>query len=127
MAYGSFFGKSNNNSNTLGAQVHITGTTYTVSASDDGKTLITDSDSNIAITLPRNIKDEVQIVVIQGGLGVPSFVAETGASIECGLDGPDGVHRSPAYRLAAMIAYMSKNEDGLSSEWWIFGTTQVSI
>lgn len=51
---------------------HQTGTTYTIAASDNGKTLTFNNAAAIAVTLPDTLDDGFSCIVIQLGAGVPT-------------------------------------------------------
>lgn len=58
-----------------------TGTTYTLAASDTGKTVTCDNASAITVTLPNNLAVGFICEVIQLGTGQVSFSAASGATI----------------------------------------------
>lgn len=54
-----------------------TGTTYTIQASDNGKLVLCDNASDIAVTLPDTLKLNFHCTIIQIGAGVPTITPDS--------------------------------------------------
>ena len=65
----------------VGSIVNVSNTTYTLSASDNGRILDFTSNSNITLTVPNTLPVGFQVSITQAGTGQVVFVASGGMTI----------------------------------------------
>jgi hypothetical protein len=97
--------------------------TYTLTGLDDGATL--KFTTGCTVTLPADMESNIQVKLFQGGDDPVTVTAASGATVDCGLDGSGGDHRSTAYKGAAITVLMDENTDGESAHWWVEGVSQA--
>jgi hypothetical protein len=94
------------------------GTTYTLVATDTGKTVTLTNASAITLTLPNNLAIGFECEVIQGGAGTVTFSAAAGATLNNRQS-----HTTLAGQHSAARLKVTANSDGTSAIYNLAGDT----
>jgi hypothetical protein len=97
---------------------HITGTSYTVLAGDDGKVLLFDAASTITVTLPNDLPQGFMFVPAQIGFGQVVFEVEAGGTLVPVVPGDNAL----SGRYAAGKVNVISNS-GTDAAWGLCGDT----
>ncbi len=100
--------------------VEVPGVTYTVTAGDSGRVLMTTSASAVTMTFPATLPKGFNVGVIQGGAGVVTFAAGAGGSVDNWQ-----AHTKTAGQYTTTTVIAVENTDDASAEMILTGATAL--
>jgi hypothetical protein len=101
---------------TIGTQNNQSGTTYTLAATDCGKTVYFTSSSPITVTLPNNLAVPCTAQLEQGGAGQVTAIPASGAT---GPNNPHGFTKT--FGQYAVITVFVDTNSGTNGHWILTG------
>jgi hypothetical protein len=103
----------------------ISGIAYTISASDNGRTLRFTNGSAVTVTVPATLPVDFKCLAYQIGDGAVTFVEGSGATIDCGADSDGNDFRTIDGKWSSASLFVDSNGDGASAHCILEGVLRV--